>query len=629
MLSITTKALTMTFPFHLNRFVLPLFVLLLAGAAQPVSAQQLISSAELAYPNPAFPYYHFRADLNIEDPSMMDVEVSVNGEPIRYVDVRDRTRKVNTRRPIIHYREPTADATALSNLVFKEPYILCWLPWRPGEEYEIRVGVRLRNSTEPSDDDRAAQETVTLTAPSDAKVFDPRWRNYTAAVLTETTGIDRQQEPVELLMVMYADQAANIRNDVRVLEYHPGTHGITEIPSQVYNINFDALGNDPLTVPNPDGTPRDIPTWVATTTARVTFQADVPARESRIYLIYYNNPDASAPNYDSSLQAGGPPPGILLDAERRVVEKPGYTIENDQIRVMLHPLSGLLHELDLKSVPGITLEHKMETNGSIHWTPETWTPPRPWSHASDWLNPRFESWSGPIGAGVHLYQGLPYVPEVDASITYEFFEGLPYILMSSSTRFREALPVLATRNMEIVIRRGLLTHLAWYDALQGEVMTVNLEEDIADLDLILMESEVPWLTIYNPETGIALGGIQIKSINAGVENRPRAPTPYFYVNVGPWVYWSHSHYLSGSGKSSNPQLVVEVPQGTLLRSELGLVLYQLGSDDDPHRELIDWQKKLTHPLHVRVVEEVQPRVPGKKPEIYIDPTRTGWEGYER
>ncbi len=603
-----------------------LLVAVLIGAPQCTLADPpLVKKLTLEYPNPAIPYYHLKAELEVPEPSMLDVEVSVDGEKLRFVTVKDAAKPLDLTRPLIHYRPPFADTYAVNSTTYTTPIVIAWVPWRAGKEYRIDIKVRMRKDLKPSDTDTRLSATATVPAPHDAKTFDPQWKDYKAIVLTETAGLDRKGEPVEVLLSFYADQGTNLTNSIRVVAVDPITHAITEVPSQVYDINTDVPEGDPRP-PNEKGLRRQVRIWVPTITARVAFLADVPGRTSRVYLVYHNNPGAKAPKYETDLTTSGPAPGIKVDKEtQKVVGTGGFTIANDKIKVVLHQHSGVLDELTLKSKPNCPLYHRMETNGAIHWAPEAYPPPRPWTHTSDWKEPKFESWKGPVVVTTLARGALPYIPEVDAAVSYKVYPNLPYIISTTATRVNETIPVQAMRNGEIVFKRGLLTHLAWYDVIERKVQTVDLET-IADLDEHLMEVDVPWIAFFNPKTGIAFGGVQIEFASAALEHLPRVWNPYHYVIVGPIVYWARA--LNFTFASSASQHMIEVPEGTHLWEKWGFVLYEPADGENPHAPLLEWREKLINPLRVRLVEEVESRVPIVGTEIYIDPSKTGWEERE-
>jgi hypothetical protein len=590
------------------------------------NAQQLkLKNASIEYPNAAFPYYHFRIDLNIPGSGYVEVETFLNDQKMRYISLKDANEDLELNRTLVHYRPSFADTYTLNNVKFEKPYIIGWLAWQPGKSYKIKVRLRLKKALKAAATDLILTDSTVLLAPKDGKTFNPSWKNYKSIVLTETAGVDRENEPVDIVLAFYADEAKTLKNDLRVVAFDPKTHSLKEIPSQAYDIKYDVTEPDSHN-PKENFYARntwEVPIWVPTTTARIAFQADVPANSSRIYLIYHNNPLAKDPNYQSALSITGPAPGLTFNKEDGKVRQVPIEIENDKIKVLLHPHSGALNELTLKSKPNDTLYHKMETNGSIHWDPEAYAPPRPWTHASDWMQPDFQAWPGPVVVTTMARGSLPVIPEVDASVSYKFYANLPYILTTTSTRVNEPLAVQAMRNGEVVFKRELFTNLAWFDPIEKKIKTVDLDK-IADLDEILMEENTPWLSFFNPKTGIAFGGIQIESSISGLEQAPRIVNPYFYCIVGPIVYWARAMDLTFASGAS--QLMIQVPKGTSFWEKWAYVLYEPQPGNNPHAPLIEWQKKLTNPLRVRLTEEVEQRVPTVGTEIYIDPSKTGWEG---
>ena len=117
---------------------------------------------------------------------------------------------------------------------------------------------------------------------------------------------------MEVLLAFYPDEAQQLIRDIRVLAVDPESHILTEVPSQVYDV-MEYLKEDDL-APDKDGKPtRHVPLWLPTVTARVAFLADVPASSSRVYLVYYNNPDAMVKLYQSDLRIQGQAPGLKID----------------------------------------------------------------------------------------------------------------------------------------------------------------------------------------------------------------------------------------------------------------------------------------------------------------------------
>ncbi|MDX1618862.1 MAG: hypothetical protein R3224_08760 [Balneolaceae bacterium] len=595
------------------RIVLLMAAALVSGSIGMVGAQDLdIRQAEIGYPVPAVPFYHFKVNVDLPHPSIIQVEAAVDGEVLRFTNLYRSAEfdQWSMDKPRLSHRPPSGYSLSHDNTIYRTPYVIGWLRWDPGREYTIRISVRMKEQARPSENDVILTDSVQVRAPVGGPVFDPSWNRYKALVVSETAGIDRKGTPVEALLPFYPDEAGNIGNDLRVVAVDPETHELDEVPSQVYDIR-EYLEEDDL-APDEAGKPtRDSPLWLPTVTARLAFLADLPARTSRVYLIFYDNEDARKKNYPTDLRFEG--------------EAPGYRIGNSRFTADLHPNSGVLDRITLRSHPDDSLYHEMETNGAIHWNPGVYVPPRAWSHTSDWKSPHLRSISGPVTAITESWGKLRGVPEVDASVRYRFFAGSPYFIGSTSMRINETIQTLAVRNGEIVFRRELMTHAAWYDVVRDSIMVFNTN-DMADLTDLKMEADVPWITFYNSDTGIGFAGIQLNYSNAGLESRPRLLNPYFYITGGPWIYWARA--LSLSFLSSNMQQVIPATKGSFFAERWAYLVYEIEEGFDPYAPVLRWRKKLIHPPRIRLVEKVDERVSKSVNEIFMDDGKSGWEKRE-
>jgi hypothetical protein len=469
----------------------------------------------------------------------------------------------------------------------------------------------MKKSVQAAAGDQFITSTKSINAPEEVKVFDPAWKNYKSVVLSETAGIDRKAEPVEVLLPFYPDEAKDLKREIRVVAIDPVTYEQKEVPSQVYDLQQYLVEDD--MAPDANGKPtRDVPVWLPTVSVRLSFMADVPAKSSRVFLVYYNNPDALAKVYKSDLVVKG--------------ENPGLQIDNQYLSVVLHPKSGHLDQITLKSKPEFPLYHRKETNGAIHWNPEIYTPPRPWTHTSDWDPPQnISSFSGPVKAESSVWGNLREIPEVDASVRYEFYPGKPYFISSTVLRINETMNCIALRNAEIVIKRELITHAAWYDVIRDKVIVYDVTK-MPDLTDLIMEADVPWITFYNEKEGVGFAGIQLSYSNAGLENSPRLLNPFFYITGGPWIYWARA--LSLTFLSSNMQQMVPAMKGNVFTEKWAYLVYETAEGSEPYTPVIEHLKSLTNPLRVQLVEEVDDRVSKTVTELFVGDGKTGWEGRE-
>uniref|UniRef100_UPI003216C86A hypothetical protein n=1 Tax=uncultured Draconibacterium sp. TaxID=1573823 RepID=UPI003216C86A len=577
------------------------------GEAKEKQEALKISDIELGYPVPAIPFYHFKAHLELAEASIIEVEVAVNGKNIRFVNLYRGDVIEDENKPAMTHRPPSGYALSQDNTLYKTPLITGWLKWQPGEEYQIDVTVRLKQSAKPSEDDKFVTATVKLKAPEGVDVFDTDWKSYKSIVLSETAGIERKKEPVEVLLPFYPDEANDLKREIRVIAVNPNDYSLTEVPCQVFDIQKYSVEDD--LAPIEEGQPkRHIPLWMPTVTCKLAFLADVPAKSSQVYLVYYNNEKAMAKTWQTDLRVQG--------------ELPGLNIDNKYFTAVLHPNSGHLDQLTLKTKPGNPLFHRMETNGAIHWNPGIYVPPRAWTHTADWKHDQnMHSVSGPVMATSEVWGNLREMPEVDASVRYRFYPGVPYFISTTNMRINETVQTIALRNAEIVFKRELMTHAAWYDVIRDEVITYDVA-NMADLTDLKMEADVPWITFYNKETGIGFAGIQLEYANASLESSSRLLNPYFYITGGPWIYWARA--LSLSFLASNMQQVIPAMKGSMFTEKWAYLVYETDKEI-PYKKVLEWKDQLTNPLRIQLVEEVDERVSKSLIEIFMDEGKSGWE----
>lgn len=568
-----------------------------------------IKHLELGYPSPGIPFYHFKAELELPESSIIEVEAAVDGNVLRATDLRREGDVENMNRPPLSERPPSGYSMSQDATHYKNLSVVGWVRWEPGKDYSIKLSVRMKKSVHAAKDDVWITATKTVTAPQGVSVFSRDWKSYKSVVLSETGGVNRTNDPVEVLLAFYPDEAQTISRDIRVMEVNPKTHELTEVPSQVYDV-MEYLVEDDLG-PDKDGKPtRQVPLWLPTVTARVAFLADVQAKSSRVFLVFYNNPDAMVKTYMTDLRVQGEAPGLL--------------IENDVYSAALHNTSGHLDQMNLKSRPDFPFFHRLETNGAIHWNPGIYTPPRAWTHTSDWKTPKsIKTMAGPVISKSEVYDNMRGVEEVEASVRYEFYPGVPYFVSTTSMRIKETVNALALRNAEMVFKRELITHAAWYDIVRDSIIVYDITH-MPDLTDLKMEADIPWIIFFNKEQGLGFAGIQLEYANTGLEFPTRLLNPFFYITAGPWIYWARG--LSHPFLSSNMQQVVPVLKGNVFHEKWAYMVFETDKNKEPYADVVEWHKRLTQPLRIQLVEEVDPRVSKTLQEVFMDEGKTGWEG---
>ncbi|MCK7490907.1 MAG: hypothetical protein MZW92_03265 [Comamonadaceae bacterium] len=116
----------------------------------------------------------------------------------------------------------------------------------------------------------------------------------------------------------------------------------------------------------------------------MAFLADVKAGTKATYLVFYNNPEAAKPVY---------PTDLVVTRGRGL----GRTIENGVLPDHPPRDERRHHTRSSRSRPASKLEHKLETNGAIHWNPDVYAPPHAWYHSSDWTDPERDGGRGRAG----------------------------------------------------------------------------------------------------------------------------------------------------------------------------------------------------------------------------------------
>lgn len=570
-----------------------------------------IKSIELKPPVPAIPFYHFVAQVELPEQSIIEVKAEVNGKALRFNDLHKHISDEDLKYPALTHRPPSGYGLSEDGTLYQNFDVVGWVKWQPGEDYTIKLTVRVKKNIKASEDDTWLSKSETLTAPSDIEVFDPAWKKYKSVVVSETAGIERKSEPVEMLLPFYPDEAFDLKREIRVEAVDPETYRLSEVPCQVYNIQKYLVEDD--MAPDENGMPtREVPLWFPTISARVAFMADVQPNQSKVYLVFYNNNKALAKIYETALKVQG--------------EMPGISIENGDISVVLHPNSGHIDQVTLNEKPDFPLFHRMETNGAIHWNPGIYSPPRPWTHTADWKPPHHVNLiTGPVTAITELWGNLREIPEVDASVRYQFYPEVPYFVSSTAMRINDTINCIALRNGEIVFKRELMTHAAWFDVIRNKVITYNVAT-MPDLTDLMMQDDVPWITFYNEEKGIGFAGIQLNYVNSGLESRERLLNPFMYITGGPWIYWARA--LSLPFLSSNMQQMVPALKGNYFAEKWAYLVYPITDKVNPYQPVEEWRKRLMNPLRTTLVEEVDERVSRTVHELFIDEGKSGWEERE-
>ncbi|MCI0460081.1 MAG: metal-sulfur cluster assembly factor [Gemmataceae bacterium] len=270
------------------------------------------------------------------------------------------------------------------------------------------------------------------------------WSFCKSLALFETVAIERSAEPVDLAVAFRADQTTDLGREVRVARIDPGRATLHEVHCQVYGEVRRGKERH----------------------CRLVFFADVPAHGQGSYVIFYGNPIAERPQYQTDLRVTG--------------EGYGLDVENRHFLARLSRQMGQLERLTLKREHGLELY----AGGKGHGEPPTID----WAH--DYVDPghfqklRMRNWAaspnwevvrGPLCVRVRRW-GFPHSPvhplftpsRIHMDVTYVFYAGVPYFFKQSSFDVVKDCAVEAMRDDEWVFSGYSFTDTVWIDR-QGKL----------------------------------------------------------------------------------------------------------------------------------------------------------------
>ena len=124
------------------------------GWAKSSNARELkIRKIEFGYPHPRIPFYHLLAELELPRASIIEVEVTVNGKVLRSTDLYRAEDIGDMNRPPLMHRPPSGYGLAHDATYYKNPQVVGWVPWQPGQSYKIKITVRMKKSAQRTKQD--------------------------------------------------------------------------------------------------------------------------------------------------------------------------------------------------------------------------------------------------------------------------------------------------------------------------------------------------------------------------------------------------------------------------------------------------------------------------------------------
>jgi hypothetical protein len=530
-----------------------------------------IGGVNCLFPTPENPFYHLRLYFHSDEKQPCRINKAlVNGKPVRdfYVyhnNLFQKNRQVKN--------------GGLNEIIIR-------FDWKRDENIKVEI----KGTT--SDRKQPFSLADHITASSYGGYWDPSWKHYAGIVCSETAGFTRINEPVHVTLALYSDRITDPEKELRIVAVDPDSGVTSEIPSQVYEkCNY--------TCDKPDER------YQPTTICEIAFLADVPANTSRVYLAFYGNPGVGAPNYGKGLSISGQ--GL------------GLTLENQFYNVRLSETSGAIDEINVKMGADVTFDHHLETNGALHWNPGIYAPPRPWLHASDWNPPeKHSSTVGNIFAMTRRNGPMEHYPEAEISITYTFYDRVPWILMSSTVEINRDIDVKALRNGEVVFNRKVVKEFAWREPGGKTGSTVITDLPRHPTRAMVLPHDTPWVCFFNRDLEGGLGLVTVDLANFRKDGGfSRTFQPYSYLHWGPWVYYARP--LVYTYISSNPGKMINVQAGNVYYEKMAFVPLRFERDEKTHEYLERIYKQLSNPLYISVIEDTDDRAPREfMPPILVE-----------
>ncbi|NIA14508.1 MAG: hypothetical protein GWP08_10535 [Nitrospiraceae bacterium] len=413
------------------------------------------------------------------------------------------------------------------------------------------------------------------------------WRRYQSVVLHERAGLERVNEPVEFSLAARAENCGDLARELRIYAVDTTGKALTPVDCQTFDAQ-EFPGSPP-------GTSNENYLQHPSRSINAVFLASVAAHASKVYLAFYDNPEAPKPK---------------LAATDLVVTGPalGAMVENQYYKVKLHDNSGQIASFELKGreenpVPLLTNSYSR----AVHWNPDSFSDNGKWGHTFAWDPPEqtVVTARGPILFRITNSGRMPdYTPQIWASVSYSFYAGAPYVKSSSVIEVRDPVNISAIRNGEIVLDTHLVTHLVWQEK-TGERRIVRAMHGPNHQDewAARVDHDVPWVALTNELEDYGLGAV----VEASVAFDPKRgeavthrPAYYLYAHHQwgiPLTYFTRAWVYPFSDYQRGP--IIPVKAGSTYVSRMAFVPFLLHSDGDRYADIEGVSQQIKHPLAQR------------------------------
>ncbi len=403
--------------------------------------------------------------------------------------------------------------------------------WQAGDIPVIRFAM-----TQGRSHISATGEFTCHPAPAIGEYWNNAWPYCESIIVRETSGHPQPIAPVHVGIRLHQQTVCDDLRDLRLVEFNFTDNTSTDIPFQI--IRTDVWNE-------PDLIKREPYRYQPTVFIELAFLTQLKSYEEKIYLLFHGNNRAEKPEFDSSLNV-------------RYLSDGSVEVENEFYSVKLHPHSNMIDEVHIKQA-GKTLYHHLEREGTIHWNPGIYSPPRPWVHTNDWQNPhKYFSDAGPVCFVAKTWGTMPEeIDEVKVAVTYIFYANSPLIFVKTFVRVDEDISTQSLRNGEFVFDRKLIDTFAYRD-FNGELKEIELDSARPHPGHgAVIAPDTPWMLYYHKQNKIGFAQINVSfGSDCYGKNLTTSEDPYIYLAVGPWVYAARTLAYSYGSKLPNSTTII-------------------------------------------------------------------------
>ena len=112
----------------LSTIILSIMILTSGFSQKTKETKELnIKKIELGYPIPGIPFYHFKADIEMPQESIIEVEAAVDGKILRATDLKRDADHENMNRPPISERPPSGYSLSQDGTLYKNFNVTGWV----------------------------------------------------------------------------------------------------------------------------------------------------------------------------------------------------------------------------------------------------------------------------------------------------------------------------------------------------------------------------------------------------------------------------------------------------------------------------------------------------------------------